>query len=58
MREAILNDELYIFTHTNMRGAVEERFARIMAGFDAAEASPALKGVESALPEIVTHLGG
>ncbi len=58
VREAILNDELYIFTHTNMRGAVEERFARIMAGFDAAEASPALKGVESALPEIVTHLGG
>jgi NAD(P)-dependent dehydrogenase (short-subunit alcohol dehydrogenase family) len=58
VREAVLNDELYIFTHPNMRAAVEDRFARIMAGFDAADASPALQGVESALPELVQGLGG
>ena len=57
VREAIQNDELYIFTHANMRGAVEDRFARIMAGFDAAEASPALQGVESELPDLVRNLG-
>lgn len=43
--EAVLGDELYIFTHPEMRGAVEARFARIMAAFDAAEASPALSGL-------------
>jgi NAD(P)-dependent dehydrogenase (short-subunit alcohol dehydrogenase family) len=58
VREAIQNDEMYIFTHPNMRGAVEDRFARIMAGFDAAEASPALQGVESAVPDLVNGLGG
>ena len=51
--EAIQNDELYIFTHPNMRVAVEARFARIMEGFDKAEASPALAGIESPFPEIV-----
>ena len=41
--EAIAADEFYIFTHPDMRGAVEQRFERIKAGFDAAEKSPALK---------------
>jgi len=42
--EAIAAEEFYIFTHPDMRGAVEQRFERIMAGFDAAAASKALAG--------------
>lgn len=37
---AIRNDELYVFTHPEMRGAVEERFQAILAGFDRASAPP------------------
>ena len=37
---AIRNDELYVFTHPEMRGAVEERFQTILAAFDRAAASP------------------
>jgi NAD(P)-dependent dehydrogenase (short-subunit alcohol dehydrogenase family) len=33
---AIREDELYVFTHPEMRGEVEERFAAIMAGMDKA----------------------
>jgi len=33
---AIRGDELYVFTHPEMRGEVEERFAVIMAGMDKA----------------------
>ena len=44
--EAIQNDERYIFTHPAMRAAVQDRFARIMTGFDQADASPALQGLE------------
>jgi NAD(P)-dependent dehydrogenase (short-subunit alcohol dehydrogenase family) len=33
---AIGGDELYVFTHPEMRGEVEERFAAIMAGMDRA----------------------
>lgn len=35
---AIRQNDLYIFTHPDMRGAVEERFKRIVAAFDAAPA--------------------
>jgi NAD(P)-dependent dehydrogenase (short-subunit alcohol dehydrogenase family) len=31
---AIRGDEFYVFTHPEMRGEVEERFAAVMAGFD------------------------
>lgn len=31
---AIQNDELYVFTHPEMRGALEERFRAILAAFD------------------------
>jgi NAD(P)-dependent dehydrogenase (short-subunit alcohol dehydrogenase family) len=41
--EAVEAKEFYIFTHPEMRGFVEARFARIMAAFDDAAASPALK---------------
>ena len=34
---AIRGDELYVFTHPEMRGEVEERFAAIMAALDKAE---------------------
>ncbi len=32
--DAIRNDELYVFTHPNMRGGVDERFAAIQAAMD------------------------
>lgn len=50
--EAVQNDERYIFTHPDMRGLVQGRFARIMAGFDAADASPALDGLEYVTPTL------
>ena len=50
--EAVQNDERYIFTHPDMRGLVQGRFARIMAGFDAADASPALAGLEYVTPTL------
>ena len=57
--EAVLADELYIFTHPEMRGAVEDRFARIMAGFDASKASPALSGLAAReVPPIAVAPGG
>jgi NAD(P)-dependent dehydrogenase (short-subunit alcohol dehydrogenase family) len=40
--EAIKDNDLYIFTHTEFRGAVEARFAAIMAAFDKSEKSKAL----------------
>jgi NAD(P)-dependent dehydrogenase (short-subunit alcohol dehydrogenase family) len=43
--EAMEAGEFYIFTHPDMRAYVEARFAGIMAGFDAADRSPALAGL-------------
>ncbi len=40
--EAVRANERYVFTHPEMRPAVEGRFAAILAGFDTAAASPAL----------------
>jgi len=48
--EAILAGERYIFTHPDMRGLVQQRFARILEGFDAADASPALAGMDYRTP--------
>lgn len=45
--EAIKDNDLYVFTHPEMRGIVEMRYANILAAFDKAAASPAL----SSLPE-------
>jgi NAD(P)-dependent dehydrogenase (short-subunit alcohol dehydrogenase family) len=50
--EAVRNRERYIFTHPDMRGLVEARFAGILAGFDAAAASPAVAGVDYATPPL------
>jgi NAD(P)-dependent dehydrogenase (short-subunit alcohol dehydrogenase family) len=45
--EGVKAGELYVFTHPEFKGAVEARFARILAAFDTAAASPAL----AALPK-------
>ncbi|MEQ1864315.1 MAG: SDR family NAD(P)-dependent oxidoreductase [Micropepsaceae bacterium] len=45
--EAIKDNDLYIFTHTEFRPMVQMRFANIMAAFDKSEKSKAL----SALPK-------
>jgi len=50
--EAILAKDPYIFTHPDMRGALEMRFQRLMQGFDAASASPALAGMEYTTPDL------
>lgn len=52
--EAVLANEPYIFTHPDMRGLVQMRFAAIMAGFDAADASPALEGMDYKTPDLST----
>jgi NAD(P)-dependent dehydrogenase (short-subunit alcohol dehydrogenase family) len=41
--EAVMDNDLYIFTHPELRPAVEQRFAAIMAAFDKAAASPLLR---------------
>ena len=46
--EGIKGNEMHIFTHREMRAFVEMRFQSIMAGFDRADASPAL----SVLPKV------
>lgn len=50
--EAVQAGDRYIFTHPDMRGLVHGRFGRIMAGFDAADASPALEGLEYVTPAL------
>jgi NAD(P)-dependent dehydrogenase (short-subunit alcohol dehydrogenase family) len=45
--EAIRDNELYVFTHPEMKALVEMRFAKIMEAFDKAAKSPALKGQSS-----------
>ena len=53
--EAVLDNELYVFTHPEMRVAVEMRFQAILAAFDKSEASPALKSLGArAVPEVGT----
>jgi len=44
--EAVLANELYVFTHPNMRDYVRARFAAIDAAFETAERSQALKAVK------------
>lgn len=55
--EAIRENELYIFTHPDMRGAVEARFANIMAGFDRAAESDALVGSGYVSPTELSSVG-
>jgi NAD(P)-dependent dehydrogenase (short-subunit alcohol dehydrogenase family) len=44
--EAVRDNELYIFTHPMMKDFVAMRFAAIMAAFETAANSPALKAVK------------
>lgn len=43
--EAIRDNDLYIFTHTEMRPFVDMRYARIVEGFKKSESSPALNAL-------------
>ncbi len=43
--EAVKDNDLYIFTHTEFRPLVQVRFANIMAAFDKSERSKALAGL-------------
>ena len=52
--EAVLDNDFYIFTHPELRPAVEQRFAAILAAFDKAAASPLLAGVPRNVPTDVT----
>jgi hypothetical protein len=45
--EAVKAGELYIFTHPEMKAAVDARFEAISAGFKSAEESQALKAIGS-----------
>jgi len=45
--EAVRAGELYIFTHPEMKAAVDARFEAIAAGFKHAEESQALKGMKN-----------
>jgi NAD(P)-dependent dehydrogenase (short-subunit alcohol dehydrogenase family) len=44
--EAVRDNDLYVFTHPEMRAAVEMRFQRILQAFDKSAKSPALAGLE------------
>ena len=48
--EGIEANDLYIFTHREMRAFTQMRFDAIMKGFDAADASPALSVLPKADP--------
>ncbi|MES1990901.1 MAG: SDR family NAD(P)-dependent oxidoreductase [Pseudomonadota bacterium] len=54
--EAVRDNDFYIFTHPDMRGAVEQRFARIMDGFDKSANRAALKGVTANSPQVISML--
>ena len=54
--EAVRDNDFYIFTHPDMRPAVEQRFGRIMEGFDKAANRAALKGVEAKSPQVIQML--
>jgi NAD(P)-dependent dehydrogenase (short-subunit alcohol dehydrogenase family) len=56
--EGVLADELYILTHPELRPAVEARFARILAAFDASAASPALSSQAERAPPVLDLHGG
>ncbi len=55
--EAVRDNELYIFTHPDMRPAVEARFNDIMSAFDRAEQSEALQGSGYASPQDLSTVG-
>jgi hypothetical protein len=46
---AIREDDLYVFTHPEMRGELEERFAAMLAAFDKAEAADPNQPIQAGL---------
>jgi NAD(P)-dependent dehydrogenase (short-subunit alcohol dehydrogenase family) len=51
--EGVRDNDLYIFTHPELRPMVEARFARILAAFDKSAGSPALASLpERVAPEL------
>jgi hypothetical protein len=48
--EAVKSGEVYIFTHSNLKPFVEQRFQMILAAFDKADHSEALKAVKEWAP--------
>jgi NAD(P)-dependent dehydrogenase (short-subunit alcohol dehydrogenase family) len=46
---AIRDDDLYVFTHPEMRGELEKRFAAILAAFDKAEAAGPNQPIQAGL---------
>lgn len=50
--EAVRAKERYIFTHPDMKGLAEARFAGILAAFDVAAQSPALAGMDYKTPDL------
>jgi NAD(P)-dependent dehydrogenase (short-subunit alcohol dehydrogenase family) len=53
--EAMLDNDLYVFTHPELRPAVEQRFAAIMAAFDKAASSASLASVPpTAIRDVAT----
>ena len=54
--EGVRDNDFYIFTHPEMRPAVELRFAAILAAFDKAAASPSLAGAPRAAITDVTSV--
>jgi hypothetical protein len=50
--EALQAGDLYIFTHPDMRPFVQMRFQKIMEGFDSADRSTALSGLEYRTPDL------
>lgn len=54
--EAILGNELYIFTHPDMAPLFEERAKNIKAAFERASESPALQGLDYKTPSTISML--
>ena len=54
--DAVRHNDLYIFTHPDMKPAVEERFRRILEAFDRNAERPALQGVAMKSPQAVNML--
>ena len=51
--EGVRDNDLYIFTHPELRAVVEARFGRVLAAFDKSAASPALAALPSRpVPEL------
>ncbi|WP_304164374.1 SDR family NAD(P)-dependent oxidoreductase [Phenylobacterium aquaticum] len=50
--EGVLAKERYILTHPDMRPLVQGRFGALMSAFDAADASPALAGMDYKTPNL------